>query len=143
MDNVKLLPRLVVRGADQALDFYRRVFDARVEERFAESDGHVIQALFSIGGAKLALTEERHEWGNDSPSSLDGSSVILNLVFDDVDAVATRLKDAGAKEIFPVNDQFYGRREGRFRDPFGHIWIVSQILEELTPGEIRRRMNEP
>jgi PhnB protein len=67
--------------------------------------------------------------------------VILNLVFDDVDWVAQRLLDAGAEEIFPVNDQFYGRREGRFRDPFGHVWIVSQVLEQLSSEEIQRRMD--
>jgi PhnB protein len=72
---------------------------------------------------------------------LEGSSVILNLVFDDVDAVAQRLRDAGAEELFPVKDQFYGRREGRFRDPFGHIWIVTTIIEELTSDEIQRRMH--
>lgn len=142
MANVKLTPRLVVRGADRALEFYRQVFDARIEERFAEKDGHVIQAVFSVGGVQLSLTEERREWGNDSPATLKGSSVILNLVFDDVDSVAERLRDAGAEEIFPVKDQFYGRREGRFRDPFGHVWIVSQVLEQLSSEEIQRRMDD-
>jgi PhnB protein len=87
------------------------------------------------------LTEERLEWNNASPQALGGSPVILNLVVDDVDAVAKRLKKAGAEVVFPVADQFYGRREGRFRDPFGHLWIVSSILEKLTPDEIQKRMS--
>jgi PhnB protein len=141
MANVTLTPRLVVRGADRAIEYYRRVFDAKLEERFAEEGGHVVQAVVSIGDVKLALTEERHEWNNDSPLALKGSSVILNLVVDDVDSVAQRLRDAGAEEVFPVADQFYGHREGRFRDPFGHLWIVTKILEKLSPEEIRRRMS--
>jgi PhnB protein len=141
MANVTLTPRLVVRGADRAIEFYQRVFGAKLEERFAEENGHVVQAVVSIGDVKISLTEERHEWKNDSPLALKGSSVILNLVVDDVDSVAQRLRDAGAEEVFPVADQFYGRREGRFRDPFGHLWIVTKILEQLSPEEIRRRMS--
>ena len=33
----------------------------------------------------------------------------------------------------PLADRFYGHREGRFRDPFGHLWILSAIVEALTP----------
>ena len=33
---------------------------------------------------------------------------------------------AGAEVVFGIADQFYGRREGRLRDPFGHLWIISQ-----------------
>jgi len=138
---VALTPRLVVRRADDALEFYRRVFDARIEERYADSDGHVVHAAFSIGGQTIAVTEERREWNNVSPESLGGSPVILNLVVDDVDAVAKRLKDADAEVVFPVADQFYGYREGRFRDPFGHLWIVTTIVEKLTPDEINERMS--
>ena len=67
--------------------------------------------------------------------------MILQLVVNDVDALAERLAAAGAEEIFPVADQFYGHREGRFRDPFGHYWIVTTIVEQLSPEEITRRMS--
>jgi PhnB protein len=138
--NAALSPRLVVRRADDALEFYHRVFDARLEERHADDDGHVVHAAFSIGAQTIALTEERREWNNVSPESLGGSPVILNLVVDDVDSVAKRLKEAGAEVVFPVADQFYGHREGRFRDPFGHVWIVTTVIEKLTPEEINARM---
>lgn len=134
-----LTPRLVVRGADQALAFYRRAFDARIEERYADDAGRVVHAALSIGGAVLALTEERPDWNNQSPSSLGGSAVLLNLVVDDVDAVGQRMLAAGAETIFPIADQPYGHREGRFRDPFGHLWILTTILERLGPDQIRER----
>jgi PhnB protein len=41
----------------------------------------------------------------------------------------------------PVSDHFYGFRSGRIEDPFGHQWIVSKVLEELTPSEMQRRMD--
>jgi PhnB protein len=136
-----LIPRLVVRRADEALKFYCRVFDARIEERYAEEDGHLVHAAFSIGQLTVAVTEERREWNNFSPESLGGSPVILYVIVNDVDAVARRFTEAGAEVVFPVADQFYGRREGRFRDPFGHLWIISTIIEKLEPAEIKRRMS--
>ena len=135
-----LTPRLVVRGADEALEFYQRVFEARLDERYVDDSGHVVHAAFSIGDAVVALTEERRDWNNDSPSSLGGSPVILNFVVDDVDALGQRLQAAGAEMIFPIADQPYGHREGRFRDPFGHLWIITTIREQLTPDQIRERM---
>lgn len=141
MANPTLTPRLVVRGADEALEFYRRVFDARIEERYADETGHVVHAAFAVGDAVIALTEERREWNNDAPASLGGSPVILNLVVDDVDGLGERMQAAGAEAIFPIADQPYGHREGRFRDPFGHLWIVTKIVEKLTPEQIRERMD--
>ena len=140
MTNTTLTPRLVVRGADRALDFYQRAFEARIEERYADDSGHVVHAALSIGGATIALTEEQRDWNNASPDSLGGSPVILNLVVDDVDALGERLLGAGAEVVFPIADQFYGHREGRFRDPFGHLWIVTQIVERLSPAEIQKRL---
>lgn len=135
-----LTPRIVVAGADRAIDFYRSVFDAELIERFADPSGHVIHAALKIRDAVIALTEERAEWHNHAPPSLSGSPVILNLVVDDVDAVTARMVEAGAEEVFAVNDQFYGHREGRFRDPFGHLWIITTIVEKLTAVEIEARM---
>ena len=137
-----LTPRLVVRGADDAIDFYRRAFHAELLERFADDDGHVVHAALSIDGVVIALTEERRDWNNDAPASLGGSSVILNLVVADVDKLATQLERAGAEVVFPVADQYYGHREGRFRDPLGHLWILTSVVEKLTPEQIRERARQ-
>jgi uncharacterized glyoxalase superfamily protein PhnB len=45
-----------------------------------------------------------------------------------VDATATRMIDAGAEVVFAVDDRDYGYRDGRLRDPFGHLWLLSQPL---------------
>jgi PhnB protein len=41
--------------------------------------------------------------------------------------------------IFPLDDQFYGERGGRLRDPFGHQGMLSQVIEDLSPAQIRKR----
>lgn len=133
-----LTPRLVVRGADAALRFYSQVFGARVLERYADDAGHVVQAALTFEGVTLTLTEERREWNNDAPVSLRGSPVILNLVVDDADAVGARLVAAGAEVVFPIADQYYGHREGRLRDPFGHLWIITTVIRHVPPEEIQK-----
>ncbi len=142
MPEPKLTPRLIVAGADRAISFYQEVFGAQLLERFVDA-GRVVHAAMRIDDAVFALAEERHDWNNVSPASLEGSAVILQINTDDADALAEAMLRAGAKEVFPVADQFYGKREGRFRDPFGHLWIVSQTLEALSAQEIERRVREP
>ena len=61
---------------------------------------------------------------------------------DDLDATMFKAEKAGGKVAIPVGDEFYGYRSGRFKDPFGHIWIISKIVEELSPEEMQRRMDE-
>jgi PhnB protein len=52
----------------------------------------------------------------------------LNLIVDDPDAVARQAIAAGATEVFPVNDQPYGLRQGRVEDPYGHHWLIGKPL---------------
>lgn len=139
---MELTPRLIVQNADAAIAFYRDVFGAEEFERFATKDGHIAHAAVRIGTQTLALTEERLDWNNASPAHLQGSPVVLQLVVDDVNALAKRFLQRGGTTVFPLADQFYGRREGRFKDPFGHLWILSQVLEELSQEEIAKRTKE-
>jgi PhnB protein len=140
MPKLHITPRLIVIDADRAIAFYRRVFGAEVVERFVDQS-HVVHAQLRAADATFYLAEERRDWHNLAPASLGGSPVILELQVDNADVVAEALLAAGSEVIFPVADQFYGKREGRFRDPFGHVWIVSQTLEVLTATEIQRRMD--
>jgi PhnB protein len=64
----------------------------------------------------------------------------MSLVVEDVDSFAERAVAAGLETIQPIRDQFYGHREGRFVDPFGYIWTISTITEEMPVEEMHRRM---
>jgi PhnB protein len=46
----------------------------------------------------------------------------------------------GARLIFPAKDQFYGDRAGRIQDPFGHMWIISKHLKDVSPEELQKQM---
>jgi PhnB protein len=134
-----LVPLLVVRDAAGAIDFYVRAVGAREVARFIDRRrGTVSHADLAVGEALFSLTEEARAWNADAPPSLGGSPVVLQLRVADVDVGVERMRAAGATVLFPVVD-FCGERMARLRDPFGHLWLVTERVEELSPGEAQRR----
>lgn len=122
-------PRMFVRGAANAIAFYQQAFGATELGRHADPSGKIVNAELKIGDSILSLADESPEFGNHSPQSLGGATMILTLNVEDADAVWEQAIAAGAKEIFPLKDQFYGFRQGRLEDPFGHLWIISTQIE--------------
>jgi len=121
-----LAPRLVVSAGDAALDFYSRVFDTEATDQVYD-DGRLVNGHVLIGTTLVGVTEEDGDH-NRSPTTVGGTSVILSLTVEDVDLAASRFVDAGGETIIDVDDRPYGRRDGRLRDPFGHLWILGQEL---------------
>jgi len=142
MDQPKITPRLIVQNGAKAIAFYRAVFGAREVERYATPTGQIVHAALDLDGATISLADAAPDWQNLSPDQLSGSPVILQLRCDDPDAVCAAAVKHGAEVIFPVADHFYGYREGRIRDPFGHLWILSKLIREMTPEEIQRAMDK-
>ena len=137
--------RLVVRGGAQAIDFYRAAFAAEeVGERFADPSGVVIHAEVRIGDSVVMITDETPgEAPAQAPPSLNGVvSAIMATYWADVDTVWEQAVKAGAEVIYPLADQFYGERGGRLRDPFGHQWMLSQRIEDVSAQELDRRAAE-
>jgi PhnB protein len=137
-----LTPYLVVDGAAEAIAFYTHAFGAEETMRLAEPSGRIGHAEITIGKALVMLADEFPEMNIRGPRALGGSPVTLHLQVDDVDAVAARAVDAGATVVFPVKDQFYGERSGRFTDPFGHVWVLSTHIEDVSPEEMQRRYDD-
>jgi PhnB protein len=134
-------PFLVVSDAARAMEFYKAAFGAKERMRMAGPGGKIVHAEMTIGDAVIMVADEFPEWGNLSPESLNGSPVRMALYVEDVDDVASRAVAAGAKMLIPVADQFYGDRSGRLADPFGHLWIVATHIEDVSPGEMQKRMD--
>ena len=135
-------PRLLVRDAAAAIKFYQQAFGAKELTRFRMPDGKIVHAEIEIGDSRVMLAEESPEHGHRGPESLGSSPVILHLFVEDVDALAQQAVAAGAKILIPVATQFYGDRSGRLADPFGHTWIVSTHVEDITMQELERRAQE-
>jgi len=132
-----------IKGAAEAIEFYKKAFGAKEVGRISMPDGSVAHAELEIGDSKIMLAEENAQWGNVSPQTLGGSAVALCLYVDDVDAVFTRALHEGAKVTgeMDVKDQFYGDRAGSLTDPFGHKWSIMTHIEDVTFEEMQQRMN--
>lgn len=132
-------PYLSIKGAAEAIEFYKRAFNATELFRLVAPSGVIGHAEIKIGDSPIMLADPCEEDAFRSPQSLGGSSVGLHVYVEDVDALFDRAVDAGAKTVRPVQDQFYGDRTGTLEDPFGHVWFLATHKEDLTPEEINRR----
>ena len=132
-------PYLTVKGAAQAIDFYKKVFQAEEVMRLQAPDGKVAHAEIRIGGSVIMLHDEAPEWKALSPSTIGDSGSSLMVYVNDVDTVFRRAVEAGATVTMEVADQFYGDRCGNIRDPFGHKWSIATHIEDVPPDEIDRR----
>jgi len=119
-------PRLVVPRVDDAVDFYKASFDASLIEHVVDPNGVVVHAAILIGTSVVTMAEEVGAWKLLAPSSIGGSPVLLHLTVPDPDAVCARMIEGGAEEVVPIEDRPWGKREGRVRDPWGHLWILSR-----------------
>ena len=133
-------PYLIVKGAADAIEFYKRAFGAVELFRMANPDGRIGHAEVRIGDSVIMLADEHPDMGYRSPRSLGGSAVSIMLYLEDVDAVFARALAAGARAQRPVADQFYGDRSGNLEDPFGHVWTIATHVEDVSPEEIERRL---
>lgn len=135
-------PSIVVAGAAKAIDFYRKALGAEEVMRFPGPGGTIMHAEIRVGDSVVMLADEMPEQGGRSPKSYGGTPVSFFVYKDNVDAAWKRAVDAGAKEIMPLQDMFWGDRTGCLEDPFGHRWWLAQHTQDLTPEEIQRNAAE-
>ncbi len=133
-------PYLIIKDAASAIEFYKKAFGATELMRMADPNGKVRHAEIKIGDSPFMITDESPEFPEWlSPQSRGGTPVDIYLYVENVDAVFSQAIAAGAKELLPVKDQFYGDRSGGVTDPFGHVWYIATHKEDVSPEEIRKR----
>lgn len=127
--NIRLAPRLIVPDPDRASAFYQDVLGA--EEVFRAplgDDGRPSAVDHRIGASTFRVSPAVSSWGWLSPGELGGSAVLLEIEVDDPDAVGERMVDRGSEVLVPIENRPYGKRSGRVRDPYGHLWIITGDL---------------
>ncbi len=135
-------PYLYVRGAARALDFYKRAFGAKEDMRMEGPDGRIGHAEFSVGRARVMLADESPAMQALSPDAIGGTAASFVIYVPDVDKVFQQALKAGATQLQPVENKFYGDRMGMLKDPFGHQWAIGTHIEDVTPEEMQRRAAE-
>jgi uncharacterized glyoxalase superfamily protein PhnB len=135
-----ITPHLVVDGAADAIEFYKKAFGAQEVMRMPGPDGKLGHAMLRIGDSMLMLADEYPQWESFGPLALKGSPVTLHLSVPDVDAAFARALEAGATVRMPLADMFWGDRYGIVQDPFGHRWSLATHIRDVSPEEMAAEM---
>jgi uncharacterized glyoxalase superfamily protein PhnB len=136
-------PHLVVKDAASAIDFYKKAFGAVEKKRHTMPDGKIMYALIAIGDTPIHLADEfpmMEHWK--SPDSIGGTSVGIHIYVKDADSVYNRAIEAGARQLFPLADAFWGDRYGSVIDPFGHAWSIATHKQDLTDAQVMKAAME-
>lgn len=130
-------PHLICDGATDAIEFYKKAFNAVELGRVPGPQGKLLHAMIRIGDSTVMLVDEFPDWGSIGPKSLKGSPVTIHLYTQDVDALFKQAVAAGAKVAMPVEDMFWGDRYGKLEDPFGHHWSIATHVRDVKPEELK------
>lgn len=132
---------LIVKDAEKALRFYNSAFRAEVVMKLVDPNGKVVHAEMRIDDTIIMLGEEDQSLTL-SPETTGSAGVVLQIYTGDAEGMFETAISAGATEVYPIKEQFYGDRAGRVKDPFGHQWIIATHMEDVPPKEMHRRFNE-
>jgi len=131
-------PFIVVNNAIEALDFYKKAFDAKEIYKFPTPDGKIMHAMMQIGDSFVMLSDEFLSMGMRAPTTVGGTSVTLHLYFEDADKIFKQAVTAGAIITMPIIDVFWGDRYGIVMDKYGHSWAIATHKIDLTPEGLRK-----
>lgn len=138
-------PYMVVKGVAEAIEFYKKAFDAKELMRMPGPGGLIMHAEIQIGNSVVMMCDEM-DCGPDmkiqSPASLGGTAMSIHLYVEKCDAAFEKAVKAGCKVQMPLMDMFWGDRFGKVADPYGHEWSIATHMEDLTPEEIKQRMEK-
>ena len=134
----RIQPYLYIRGAAEAIDFYKKVFGATERMRMPQPDGRISHAEILFGDSVIMLADEHPEKEIHSPKHFGGSPISLMLYVEDCDAVYKQALSAGAKSLREPADQFYGDRMAGVEDPFGFQWWLGTHIKDVSMEEMQK-----
>ena len=126
--NLGFAPHLCIPARVKDLSFYQNAFGAVELRRWDNDDGSVHVAEFSIGDQLFHVHEEKVSAGQLCPEKANGTTALIGLFVDDVDAVIAKAVEAGGIVIAPPQSYDYGYRQAEVKDPFGHIWLIEMNI---------------
>jgi len=135
-------PHLVCAGAAEAIEFYKKAFNAVEVARMPGPGGKLMHAAVRIGDSTVMLVDEFPDWKSFGPNALGGTAVTIHLYVTDADATFNQAVAAGAAVRMPLADMFWGDRYGQITDPFGHIWSIATHTRDMTPEEMQKAMQQ-
>jgi PhnB protein len=127
-----ITPNIIVDDPEQALAFFKKAFGASESYRLTMSNGKIAHCEIKLGDSILNLGTSMEGW--------PARGLVAQIYVENSDEMFDRAVQAGAKVIMPMTDMFFGSREGRVADPFGNVWTIATLNEEVAPADMQRRM---
>jgi PhnB protein len=127
-----ITPNIIVDDAEQAVAFFKQAFGASETYRLTMSNGKIAHCEIKLGDSIVNLGTSMEGW--------PAHGLVAQIYVQDSDALFDRAVQAGATVVMPMTDMFFGSREGRVADPFGNVWTIATLREEVAPAEMQRRM---
>lgn len=128
-------PYVITSDAPGVIAFLEKAFGAQeLEPRLMRPDGSIMHVAVQVGDSRIMLSEAN----DDSPAMPS----MLYIYTEDADAAFQRAIDAGAEVVMPIEDQYYGDRNGGVKDPSGNLWWIGKQIEEADPATVLERTKE-
>ena len=127
-----ITPNIIVDNAEDAITFLKRALGATEQYRLTLSSGKITHCELRVGDSIVNLGESMEGW--------PAHGLVAQIYVENSDALFEQAVAAGASVIMPMTDMFFGSREGRISDPFGNVWTIATLKEEVSPDEMQRRL---
>lgn len=126
-------PNIIVDDAAGAIAFLKRAFGVTERYRLTMSSGKIAHCELGLGNSVVNLGESMEGW--------PAHGLVAQIYVENSDELFEQAVAAGASVIMPMTDMFFGAREGRVGDPFGNVWTISTLKDQVSPQEMQRRMS--
>jgi PhnB protein len=120
---------LNIKGAAEAIEFYKKALGAEERGRMAGPDGLVMHAELKIGNSFLIADAIQN-----SPTLSS-----THLYVEDANAWWKRAIDAGMQIAMPIDDMFWGDRYGILVDKWGNRWGIATHIEDVPREDMAKR----
>jgi PhnB protein len=127
-----ITPNIIANDAEQAIEFFKKAFGATENYRLTLSDGKITHCEMKLGDSVFNVGSSMEGW--------PARGLAAQIYVENSDELFERAVEAGSSEIMPMTDMFFGSREGRISDPFGNIWTIATLKEDVAPDEMQRRI---
>lgn len=132
-----LTPQIAVADVAATMEFYVKAFGGKEVMRMPGPDGSLMHGEVMVGNSMIMIDKTNE--GVKSPPEVGGTNVTLHMFVANADEVFKAAIDAGAKELMPLEDMFWGDRYGEIEDPAGHRWAIATHIEDLTGEQMQQR----
>ena len=123
-----------------ALEFYQKIFGAELAAPpIPTPDGKgILHAMIKFGDTNIMMADA---WpGNWEQGPTNSASASMWVYVEDCDAVFNRAVEAGCEILEEMMDAFWGDRNGKVKDLFGHCWSIASHKWILTPEEMEKML---